>query len=123
MSRSNVLLLDLSDELLLIILRKLGNIDVLYSLMNINNERLDMLAREKTFSSTLNFVCINNISLINRFSTDILPRISDNVKYFILEPALMECILLATVYPNLTELKLFNFDRQIALKYFTGKYR
>ncbi len=46
-----------------------------------------------------------------------------NVKYFILEPVIMERILLATVYPNLTELKLFNFDQQIALKYFTGKYR
>ena len=122
MSRSNVHLLDLPDELLLIILRKLNNIDVLYSLMNINNVRLDMLIREKTFSNTLNFVYIDNTSLIDRFSTNILPRIHHNVQYFILRPVFMERILLATVYPNLTELKLFDFDQQIALKYFTGKY-
>ncbi len=45
-----------------------------------------------------------------------------NVECFILESVFMERILLATVYPNLTELKLYNFDQQIALKYFTGKY-
>jgi hypothetical protein len=123
MSRSNINLLDLPDEVLLIILRKLSNIDVLYSLLDINNGRLDMLVREKTFSNTLNFVFIDNNSLLDRFSTDILPRIHHNVRYFILEPVFMERILLATVYPNLTELKLFNFDQQIVLKYFTGKYR
>lgn len=122
MSRTNVNLLDLPDEVLLIILRKLSNIDVLYSLMNVNNVRFDVLVREKTFSHTLNFVYIDD-TLIDRFSIDILPRIRHNVKYFILEPVLMECILLATVYPNLTKLKLFNFDQQIALEYFTGKYR
>ncbi len=122
MSRSNVNLLDLPDEVLLIILRKLNNIDVLYSLLDINNGRLDILAQEKIFSNILNFVYIDNISLLDRFSTDILPRIRHNVKYFILEPVFMERILLTTVYPNLTELKLFNFDQQIALKYFTGKY-
>ena len=82
-----------------------------------------MFIREKTFNNTLDFVSINNISLIDRFSTDILPKINHNVICFILEPILMERILLVTVYPNLTELKLFNFDEQIVLKYFTGKYR
>jgi len=123
MSRSNVNLLDLPNEVLPIILRKLSNIDVLYSLLDINNGRLDILVQEKTFSNILNFVSIDNISLLDRFSTDILTRIHHNVKYFILEPVFMERILPATVYPNLTELKLFNFDQQIALKYFTGKYR
>jgi hypothetical protein len=123
MSRSNVNLLDLPNEVLLIILRKLSNIDVLYSFMNINNRQLDMLVREKTFGNTLNFSCIHDNSLLNRFTTDILPKINHNVICFILEPILMERILLATVYPNLTKLKLFNFEQQIALKYFTGKYR
>jgi hypothetical protein len=123
MSRSNVHLLDLPSEVLLIILRKLNNINVLYSLLDMNNGRLDILAQEKTFTNILNFVYIdNNISLIDRFCIDILPRIEDNVKYFILEPVFMERILLATVYPNLTELKLFNFEQEIALKYFAGKY-
>ena len=122
MNRSNVHLLDLPTEILLIILRKLNNIDVLYSLLDINNGRLDILAQEKTFSNILNFVHIDNMSLIDRFCVYILPRIHHNIKYFILEPVFMERILLAAVYPNLTELKLFNFEQQIASKYFTGKY-
>jgi hypothetical protein len=52
MSRSNVNLLDLPNEILLIILRKLSNVDVLYSLLDINYGRLDMLVQEKTFSNT-----------------------------------------------------------------------
>ncbi|CAF3643138.1 unnamed protein product [Rotaria socialis] len=86
MSRSNVHLLDLPNEVLLIVLRKL-----------------------------------NNISLIDRFCIDILPRIHHTVKYILLEPVSMECILLATVYPNLTERKLFNFEQQIVSKYFTDE--
>jgi hypothetical protein len=34
----------------------------------------------------------------------------------------MERILLATVFSNLSDLKLFSFEQQIALKYFTGKH-
>ncbi|CAM4843830.1 unnamed protein product [Rotaria magnacalcarata] len=122
MNQSNVHLLDLPNEVLLIILRKLNNIDVLYSLLDINNRRLDILAQDKIFTDVLNFVDIDNMSLIDRFCIDILPRIHDNIKSIILEPVLMEPILLATVYPNLTELKLFNFKQQIVSKYFTGKH-
>ncbi|CAF4552249.1 unnamed protein product [Rotaria socialis] len=122
MNRSNVHLLDLPNEILLTILRKLNNIDVLYSLLDINNGRLDIIAQEKTFTNILNFVHIDEISLIDRFCMYILPRINHNIKYFILEPNFMERILLAAVYPNLTELKLLNFEQQIASKYFTGKH-
>jgi hypothetical protein len=34
----------------------------------------------------------------------------------------MERILLATDYPNLTELKIFHFQQEIALNYFKSKY-
>ncbi|CAF2179596.1 unnamed protein product [Rotaria magnacalcarata] len=121
MSQSNVHLLDLPTEILLNILRKLNNIDVLYSLLDINNGRLDIFAHEKTFTNILNFVRTDNIALIDRFWIYILPRINHNIKYFILEPVVMERILLATVYPNLTELELFNFEQQIASKYFTDE--
>ncbi|CAF3808295.1 unnamed protein product [Rotaria magnacalcarata] len=121
MKPSNVHLLGLPNEILLIILRKLNNIDVLYSLLDINNGRLDIIAQENTFTNILNFVNTNNISLIDRFCIYILPRIHHCIKYFILEPVFMERILLAAVYPNLTELKLFNFEQQIASKYFTDE--
>jgi hypothetical protein len=70
-----------------------------------------MLAQEKIFSSTLNFVSLDPISSIDRFELDrfcidILPSIHENVKSFILEPDLMECIPLANDYPNLTKIKL-----------------
>jgi len=123
MSQSNVHLLDLPDEILFIILKKLNNIDVLYSLLNINNQRLKILTQEKTFTNTLNFVSIDNMSSIDRckidrFCIDILLKIRHNVKCFILESVSMECILLAIDYPYLTELKLFNFEQNITLSYF-----
>ncbi|CAF3210945.1 unnamed protein product [Rotaria sp. Silwood2] len=126
MSRSNVNLLDLPDEILLLILKKLNNIDVLYSFIDVNNDHLNSLAREKIFSDTLNIVPIDNVSAIDqqkldRFCKVILPKIHDNVKCFILEPLSMECILLAADYPSLIELKLFNFTQEIYLNYFTNE--
>ena len=122
MNRSNVHLLDLADEILLIILKKLNNIDVLYSLLDINDGRLNILAQQNTFTNILKFVSINNISIIDRFCSDILPRIHYNVKCFIIDPVFMERILLATDYPNLTELKIFHFQQEIALNYFRSKH-
>lgn len=122
MNQSNVHLLDLPDEILIIILNKLSNIDVLYSLLDINNGRLNILAQENTFTDILNFFSIAATSKINRFCSDILPRIHQNVKCFILYPVIMERILLATDYPNLTELKIFQFRRKIASDYFTSKH-
>ncbi|CAF4055545.1 unnamed protein product, partial [Rotaria magnacalcarata] len=56
MNQSNVHLLNLPNEILLIILKKLNSIDVLYSLLGINSDRLNILAQEKVFTNTLNFV-------------------------------------------------------------------
>ena len=127
MNQFGVRLLDLPDEILLIILRKLSNIDVLYSLLYINDERLDILAKEKIFSNILDFVSFDPISSIDRFKLDrfcidVLPRIHENVKYLILKPDLMECILLPSDYPNLTKLKLFNFKQEFVLPYFASKW-
>jgi hypothetical protein len=115
--------MNLPDEILLIILKKLKNIDALYSLWNINNERLNILTQEKTFSNTLDFLSIDNTSSTDqrkpdRFCIDILPKIAHNMKCFIFEPVSMERILLTVDYSNLTELKLFNFKQEIALAYF-----
>jgi hypothetical protein len=129
MTLLNVHLLDLPDEILFLILKKLDNIDVLYSLLNVNNQRLDNIAQDKTFSTILNFVSMssndNNCSIsgptLDRFCFSILPRIHYNVKCLILESASMERILLAGNYSNLTNIELFNFNKEIFLRYFTGK--
>ena len=122
MNQSNIHLLDLSDEILFMILNKLSNIDVLYSLLDVNNGRLNILAQENIFTNVLNFVSIDDNSLIDRFCTDILPKIHHNVKCFILYPVLIKRILLATNYPNLTKLKIVHFQREIAFNYFTSKH-
>ncbi|CAF5216283.1 unnamed protein product, partial [Rotaria magnacalcarata] len=106
MNRSSVHLLDLPDEMLLNILKKLDNVDVLYALLGIDNERLNSLAREETFSRTLNLVSIvHNTtmvdSILDRFFNYILPQVHENVKCLTVEPAFMERILLAAHYPNL----------------------
>ncbi|CAF4475665.1 unnamed protein product [Rotaria socialis] len=120
MNRSNVHLLDLPDEILLMILKKLNNIDVLYSLLDVNNGRLNILAQENTFTNILKFPRRYTYSLIDRFCIDILPRIHHNVKCFIFHPFCMKRILLATDYPNLTELKIFHFKQGITLDYLTN---
>jgi hypothetical protein len=104
------------------ILKKLNNVDVLYSLLDINNERLNALVQENAFTNILKFVSIHNFSLIDRFYNDILPRIHRDVKCFILDSTLIECILRVTDYPNLTDLKIFDFDEYIALEHFTSKH-
>ncbi len=122
MNRSNVHLLDLPDEILVMILKKLNNVDVLYSLLDINNGRLNILAQENTFTNILKLVSIDNFSLIDRFCIDILPRIHHNVKCFIFDSFCMKRFLLATHYPNLTELKLLHFEQDFALDYLTSKH-
>jgi hypothetical protein len=128
MHLSNVTLLDLPNEILLIILKKLNNMDVLYSLLDVDNQRLDMIIREEVFTKSLNFVLTTTDdvlpiadSILDRFCINILPKIDQNVKSLILESGSMECILLAAEYPNLTELKLFNVNGYIVSHYFTGK--
>ena len=56
MYRSNVAFLDLSNEILFIILKKLDNMDVLYSLLDVDDQRLDMIVQGKSFTQTLNFI-------------------------------------------------------------------
>ena len=126
MNESKFRLLDLPNEILLIILQKLNNIDVLYLLWNINNKRLNSLAEGKMFSSTLDFASSDRCSLINQykfdeFCVDVLPRIHLNVQCLIVEPMEMERILLATDYPNLIQLKLVNFEEKFASHHFTSK--
>ncbi|CAF5104953.1 unnamed protein product, partial [Rotaria magnacalcarata] len=123
MNQSSVHLLDLPDEMLLNILKKLDNVDVLYALFGIDSGRLNSLAREETFSRTLNLVSIlHNTtmvdSILDRFFNYILPQVHDNVECLIVEPTFMERILLAAHYQNLTELKIINFQRDNSLRYF-----
>jgi hypothetical protein len=102
MNLHSVHLFDLPNEILFLILKKLDNIDVLFSLLDINTQRLDILAQQKTFTNNLNFVsmssnddlCSISDPILDRFFFHILPRIHHNVKSLILESVSMERILL-----------------------------
>ncbi|CAF4472634.1 unnamed protein product [Rotaria sp. Silwood2] len=121
MNQSDIHLLDLPNEILIIILKKLDNTDVLYSLCGINNERLDILVKDDVFTNTLNFIrtlSIDDVKL-DRFYTYILPRSHHNIRKLILDTISMERILLAGDFPNLTFLELFNFGEEIIFRYFT----
>lgn len=130
MSQRIVHLLDLPNEILFLILKKLDNIDVLYSLFGINNQRLDIIVQEKIFSNILNFysisqstdeICAISDSILNRICIDVLPRIQHNIKSLSVESSSIECIFRAGIYPNITELKIFNFNKEIVSRYFIGE--
>ncbi|CAF0889923.1 unnamed protein product [Rotaria sordida] len=128
MNQHNVHLLDLPNEILFIILKKLENVDVLYSLMGTNNQRFEIIAQEQIFTNILNFISISrstdeicsiSSTIVNQFCINILPRIHKNVKSLIVESFSMKRIFGASLYPNLTQLKIFNFNKGIVSRYFT----
>ena len=129
MHQSNIEFLDLPNDILFIILKKLDQMDVLYSLFDVDNQRLNTIIQDKIFTRTLDFtlatpaddiLCIPD-PILNRFCIDILPKIDYNIKSLILEAGCLERVLLSAEYPHLTELKIFNFDDEIVWNYFTGK--
>ena len=129
MTYRTVELLDLPNEILFFILRRLENIDVLYSLLNSGNQRLHTIVQDRMFTNNLNFttmssnddVCSISDAILHRFCLNTLPRIQQRVESLVLESSSVERILLAADYPNLTQLKLFNFNQEIFSRYFTGK--
>ena len=123
-------LLDLPNEILFLLLKKLDNINVLYSLLGIDNQRLDILAQGQIFSTILNFVstsetndeiCSIPNSMLDRFCVSILPRVHENAKSLTVEPISMEDVLRAGDYPNLTELKVFNFTKEFVSRHLISK--
>lgn len=119
-------LLDLPNEILLIILKKLDSINVLYSFIDIGVERLELLAQDKIFTNTINLtstdsghICSVNNSILDRFCIDILPQIQCSIRYLIVEATAMERLALTDDYPNLTKLKIFQFNKVVS-HYFTG---
>ncbi|CAF1564201.1 unnamed protein product, partial [Rotaria sordida] len=101
--------------------------DVLYSLLDIENQQLNMIVKDQKFATSLNFVLTmitNNVLLIDdckldRFCINTSSKIALNIKSLIVESESMERILLAADYPNLVVLKFFNFNNKTASKYFT----
>lgn len=119
----------LPDEILLIILKKLSNIDVLHSLFGVN-QQLNRILKDSIFTSHLtlfqrakigNFleskytiIQLSN-SIINRYCSKILPLIREKIQWLDVERISMECILSTTNYPNLNGLGLYNLHKEFVM--------
>ncbi|CAF2800955.1 unnamed protein product [Rotaria sp. Silwood2] len=121
MNCSTVNILDLSDEMLLTILNKLSNTDVLYSFIEVNR-KLDRLARDITFTQSVDLVTIlsnehddsRNKSVLDRFCSDIIPQIQHNIECFTLDPLSIDGVLCTENYSKLHKLTLVNLQLEVA---------
>jgi hypothetical protein len=120
----------------MIILKNLSNIEVLYSLTGAN-KRLNEIVHDAIFTNHLsllkivashlisllptsqNFIYPLPDSMLDRF-LEILPEISGKIRWLNLESFSMERILLATRYPNLFGLGLYNIPRERAIHLLSG---
>ncbi|CAF4071255.1 unnamed protein product [Rotaria sordida] len=121
----SIRLSDLPDEILIFILRKLYDVEVLYSLIGVN-KRLNTLAYDSIFTTHLTLYFLDKFiyplpdPMLDRFRLQILPKIHHKVKWLNLESTSMERILLATNYPNLNGLGLYDIDVDKALYLFNN---
>ncbi|CAF1375581.1 unnamed protein product [Rotaria sordida] len=126
MESLSIQLNDLPNEILLIILKKLPDIDVLYSLIGVN-KRLDTIVQDSIFTRYLTFMTsCNDLSpiaepILNQFCAEILPKIRHKILWLNLEPSSMDRILLSTNYPNLCGLALYNLISERARELFSNK--
>ncbi len=131
-SNSNQLnILDLPDEILFNILKKLNMVDVFYSLVDVN-QRFDRLVLDPVYIHDLDTTDIRIIKSVydRTFSVDmqvlskicdkILPRIHGQVYKLTIEQYSMKQILQATDYPHLYSLTLVNFPGKKLHQYLTG---
>ncbi|CAF4638289.1 unnamed protein product, partial [Rotaria sp. Silwood2] len=125
MSSLNVNIFDLPDEILIIIFNKLNNVDLLYSLIGIN-PKLDKIVCDICFTKDINLMTIspNDTSdsrfnaMVDRFHTQILPRIHNNVESLSIQASLLQRILHSNNYPNLHKL---NLEMDMAFHIFNKK--
>jgi hypothetical protein len=119
---------DFPDEILIIIFKKLCNIEVLNSLKGVN-KRLNTVAYDPIFTNHLSMMrrSSNNIIyplpdlMLDQFCTQILPEIHHKINWLDLESTSMDRILRAANYPNLYKLGLYSIDTDTATSLFIGK--
>ncbi|CAF1541597.1 unnamed protein product [Rotaria sordida] len=127
MENAFIQLFDLPDEILIIIFKKLNNVELLYSLMDVN-KRLNQILHDPIFTDRLSLVKVTSNGLayplvdavLDRFCLQIVPKIHNKIKWLSLESLSMERILLATDYPNLCGLGLYNMNEKTAMRFFRG---
>ena len=135
---STVQLTDLPDEILMIIFEKIDNIELLYSLMDLD-PRIDDILTESIFTnrlSLLRFISRRLVKpksailyfidslldpILDRFCERILPKINQKIGWLELESTSIERVLHAANYPNLFGVVIYNIQIERALQFFSGK--
>lgn len=120
-------IIDFSDDILLIILKKLKNVDVLYSLIG-TEPTLDRLAQDFLFTRSVNLASISSnkdncsisYSILNRFYTEIIPRIQHNIQCLTLDSLSMDNALRIGKYLSLERLVLVNLKYDEAFQLFSS---
>jgi hypothetical protein len=124
LKHSSVELNHLPDKILIYILKKLSNVEVLYSLIDVHT-----IAHDRVFINYLKLMkCILDESIdslpksiVDRFCLQILPEIHHQIKWLDLEASSMKRILFATNYPHLYGLGLYDIAIETVLSLFNGK--
>ncbi len=120
-------IVDLSDEILHTIFKKLDDFDVLYSLVGVN-QRLNNVACDINFTRAVDLTTISsnegddvkNNAILDRFCMHILPRIHDNVECLTVQACFLQRALYAGHYLNLHKLTLVNLQLKMAFYIFKG---
>ena len=120
-------LLDLPDEILLLILKKLNVVETLDQQCGFHSQ-LDRILFDDIYVRELDWTikCWDeSISpmddlVIDRVCKDILPRINEKIIELTLEPNSIERVLHAVHYPNLSSLSLRNFSRKTLIEHLTS---
>jgi hypothetical protein len=120
-------ILDLPDEILLTIFKKLHDFDVLYSLLGVN-KKLDNVACDINFTRAIDLTTVSsdeandvkNNAILDRFCLHILPRIYDKVECLTIQACFLERVLYAGNYLNLHKLTLVNLELKMAFYIFKG---
>ncbi|CAF4546925.1 unnamed protein product [Rotaria sp. Silwood1] len=133
LSKDNVQLLDLPDEIILTIMNKVKpRVLLLCSIIAIGNNRLEQLALDKcqAIDLTCNYFQLQDQSLFQRrFYSHVMPRIFNNIQSLTLYiQHLPDIVSFAEknsdrIFPNLTHLKIMIFKRnpKTSTSYILGK--
>ncbi|CAF4712795.1 unnamed protein product [Rotaria socialis] len=116
-NNNDINIFDLSDELLLYIFNKLHTIELLYSLVNVN-QRFDRLVLDPFYTHHLDltvrplryYTSPVKTQIFDRIRTQVLPRIHQKLNKITVDPLSMECILGTIYYSELNSLSLINFQ-------------
>ncbi|CAF1303397.1 unnamed protein product [Rotaria sordida] len=131
LNNDNLNILDLPDEILFIIFKKLNTIDVFHSLVGVN-QPFDRLALDPLNFHDLDMTDIMTINLLydktpsidtetlSKICSKILPRIHHQVHKLTVEQYSMKDILCAANYSELYSLSLINFQTKILYQYLKG---